>query len=127
MSKSLHSHLSRRERQIMDVLFEQGEASAQDVLDKMPNPPGYSSVRVMLRILEEKGHVRHRKDGRKFVYTPTVAPEKAEKSALKHVLHTFFGGSAPRAMAALLDTEDLTQADLDTLANLIEKKKQEEG
>ena len=119
--------LSRRERQIMDILYRQGKASANDVRDAMPDAPSYSAVRAMLRVLEEKGHVKHQEEGMKYVYTPVVAPRKAKRSAVKHVLDTFFEGSAEQAVAALLDVAsgNLTPEELDRMAALIEKAKQE--
>jgi len=121
------SSLSRRERQIMDVLFRLGEATAADVLEGLPDPPSYSAVRALLRILEEKGQISHTQDGPRYVYRPTVAPEKASRSALRHVLRTFFDGSAEQAVAALLDEAggDLSDAELDRLASLIDQARQE--
>ncbi len=121
------SSLSRRERQIMDVLFRLGEATAADVLEGLPDPPSYSAVRALLRILEEKGQITHTQDGPRYVYRPTVAPEKASRSALRHVLRTFFDGSAEQAVAALLDEAggDLSDAELDRLASLIDQARQE--
>src|ERR687885_1286832 len=92
--------LSRRERQIMDFLFKHGKATVAEVLGGIPDPPSYSAVRAMLRTLEEKGHVTHEEDGRAYVYRPTVAREQARRSALKHMLSTFFGGSTEQAAAA---------------------------
>ena len=113
MSPSHPRHLSKRERQIMDVLYGAGRATAADVRARMPEPPSYSAVRTLLRILEEKGHVRHEQDGIRYVYVPTVTPAKAQRSALKHLIDTFFGGSAARGMAALVELsggeEDLRQ------------------
>ena len=122
-----HSSLSRRERQIMDVLFRLGEATAADVLEGLPDPPSYSAVRALLRILEEKGQISHTQDGPRYVYRPTVAPEKASRSALRHVLRTFFDDSAEQAVAALLDEAggDLSDAELDRLASLIDQARQE--
>ncbi|MEP0548990.1 MAG: BlaI/MecI/CopY family transcriptional regulator [Rhodothermales bacterium] len=119
--------LSRRERQIMDIVYQLGEATAAEVMDGMPNPPSYSAVRAMLRILEEKGHLTHTKDGPRYVYQPTVAPEKARKTALRHVVRTFFDGSAEQAVAALLDTEgrDFSDDELNRLATLIEHARRE--
>lgn len=119
--------LSRRERQIMDILYRQGKASANDVRDAMPDAPSYSAVRAMLRVLEEKGHVKHQEEGMKYVYSPVVAAGKAKRSAVKHVLETFFDGSAEQAVAALLDVSSskLTREELDRMAALIEKAKQE--
>src|SRR5690348_11846599 len=96
-------HLSRRERQIMDALYQAGRATAAEIRAAMPDPPSYSAVRTMLRILEEKGHVRHNLEGPRFVYIPTIARDKAKRSALKHVVNTFFDGSASQVMAALFE------------------------
>ena len=111
----------------MDVLFRLGEATGAEVLEGLPDPPSYSAVRAQLRILEDKGQVTHTQDGPRYVYRPTVAPEKARRSALRHVLTTFFDGSAERAVAALLDDADtdLSDAELDRLASLIEHARQE--
>ncbi len=120
-------HLSRRERQIMDILYQRGRASAAEVRQDLPNRPGYSAVRAMLRVLEEKGHVRHEEEALRYVYLPTVPREKAKRSALKHMLNTFFDGSAEQAVAALLDvsTAKLSPEELDRLSQLIEKAKKE--
>ena len=119
--------LSRRERQIMDILYQRGKASASEVREAMPDAPSYSAVRAMLRVLEEKGHARHVEEGLKYVYVPVVAREKAKKSAVKHVLDTFFAGSPEQIVAALLDVsaEKLTREELDRMADLIEKAKRE--
>jgi BlaI family penicillinase repressor len=119
--------LSRRERQIMDILYRSGKASASDVLNAMPDPPSYSAVRAMLRVLEEKGHVKHQEEGLKYVFTPVVAPDKAKRSAVKHVMETFFNGSAEQIVAALLDVSSskLTRGELDRMAEMIEKAKKE--
>src|ERR1700691_3676929 len=92
--------LSRRERQIMDILYQRGKSSASEVLEAMPDAPGYSAVRAMLRVLEEKGHVRHQAEGLKYVYVPTVARDKAKRSAVKHLLDTFFKDAPGRVVAA---------------------------
>lgn len=115
--------LSRRERQIMDVLHRQGRASAADIEAALPDAPSYSAVRAHLRTLEEKGHVRHETEQLRYVYYPTVSPERARKSAVRHLVETFFGGSSTDAMAALLDPKSakLPKADLDRLARLIEE------
>jgi BlaI family transcriptional regulator, penicillinase repressor len=117
-----HRDLSRRERQILDILYERGEATAADVQAALPEPPSYSAVRALLRILEEKGHVRHKQDGPRYVYLPTVARDNAKKSALRHMLKTFFDGSAEQAISALLDesSSKLSPAELDRLARLID-------
>src|SRR4026209_1443445 len=121
MADALTTQLSRRERQIMDVVYRNGRVTAAEVLAELPEPPGYSAVRAMLRILEEKGHVRHEQDGPRYVYLPTVAPERAKKTALRHVLQTFFNGSAEQALSALLDESDtrLSEHELDRLARVI--------
>ena len=102
MAKALFGNLSRRERQIMDLLFQRGRATAAEVQEGLPEAPSYSAVRALLRILEEKGHVRHEQDGPRYVYVPKADRERARQSALKHVVQTFFDGSAEQAMAALL-------------------------
>src|SRR5690349_12362284 len=115
-------HLSRRERQILDILYQHGRASAADVQQALPDPPSYSAVRAMLRILEDKGHIRHEQDGPRYVYRPTIARDNAKRSALRHILQTFFDGSAEQAISALLDesSSKLSPAELDRLARLID-------
>ncbi len=115
--------LSRRERQILDILYQRGKASAADVLAAMEDPPSYSAVRAMLRILEEKGHVRHETEDLKYVYAPTVPRDKAKRSAVKHLLETFFAGSPEQAMAALLDVSSrrLTREELDRMSRMIDE------
>lgn len=127
MPKTTLAALSRRERQIMDVLFERGRATAADVREAIADPPSYSAVRALLRILEDKGHVRHDQDGPRYVYIPRHDREKARRSALRHVVQTFFEGSAGQAMTALLDgdAERLTSAELDRMAALIERARKE--
>ena len=117
-----HRDLSRRERQILDILYERGQATAAEVQAALPEPPSYSAVRALLRILEEKGHVRHQQDGPRYVYLPTLARDNAKRSALRHVLKTFFDGSAEQAISALLDdgSSRLSPAELDRLARLID-------
>jgi predicted transcriptional regulator len=119
--------LSRRERQIMDILYQRGKASASDVREAMEAAPGYSAVRAMLRVLEEKGHVRHQAEGLKYVYVPVVARDKAKRSAVKHVMETFFNGSAEQIVAALLDVSStrLTREELDRMSEMIEQAKRE--
>ena len=120
--------LSRRERQIMDILYRQGKCSASEVREAMPHAPSYSAVRALLRILEEKGHLNHQEEGLKYVYTPTVARDKAKRSAVKHLLDTFFNGSPEQIMAALLDVSStrLTRDELDRMSAMIEKAKEKE-
>src|ERR1051325_9809248 len=119
--------LSRRERQIMDILYQYGKASASEVRELMEGAPGYSAVRAMLRVLEEKGHVKHEAEGLKYVYVPTVARDKAKRSAVKHLLDTFFNGSPEQIVAALLDVSspDLTREELDRMAEMIDKARKE--
>lgn len=119
--------LSRRERQIMDILYQRGKASASDVREAMTDPPSYSAVRTLLRVLEDKGHVKHENEGLKYVYMPTVAQEKAKRFAMRHLLDTFFKGSPEQAVAALLDVSStrLTCEELDRMAKMIERAKKE--
>jgi len=119
--------LSRRERQIMDLLFQRGKASVGEVMDGIPDPPGYSAVRATLRTLEQKGRVTHEEDGRAYIYRPTLRRDAARKSALTHVLKTFFDNSAEQAVAALLDLKGprLSEAQLDRVSRLIENAKKE--
>ena len=119
--------LSRRERQILEILYRRGKASASDVREAMDDAPSYSAVRTLLRVLEEKGHVKHRAEGLKYVYVPVVARDKAKRTAVKHVLDTFFAGSPEQIVAALLDVSstDLTRAELDRMAAMIEKARKE--
>jgi BlaI family penicillinase repressor len=120
-------NLSRRERQIMDVLFQRGEASASDVQEGMPDAPSYSAVRAHLRTLEEKGHVRHEAKGLRYVYVPTIRQGAARRNAVRHLLDTFFSGSPEKLMAALLDggSAKLDQKELSRLSEMIEKARQE--
>lgn len=118
-------HLSRRERQIMDVVYQRGRVTAAEVLDALPDPPSYSAVRALLRVLEEKGHLRHRRDGARYVFLPTVPRETARRSALARVVRTFFGGSTQAAVAALIDQSSLSDTDLDRLRDLIDRARQE--
>jgi predicted transcriptional regulator len=119
--------LARRERQIMDILYQRGKSSASEVRAAMPAAPGYSAVRAMLRILEEKGHVVHRAEGLKYVYLPTVTRDKAKRSAVKHLVDTFFKDAPEQVVAALLDVSStrLTLAELDRMAEIIERARKE--
>jgi BlaI family transcriptional regulator, penicillinase repressor len=119
--------LSRREREIMDVLYSLGTASAGEVHRRIPSPPSYSAVRATLRVLEDKGMLKHEHDGKRYIYRPTLDPRKARRSAVDHLLNTFFDGSAAGAAMALLETPgaDLTDEDLDRLAALIERARKE--
>lgn len=111
----------------MDVLFRHGRATAAEVQAQLPDPPSYSAVRAMLRILETKGHTRHEQDGPRYVYVPTLARNKAKRSALKHLLNTFFEGSAEQVVAALLEVsgDELSEADLTKLRRLIDDARDE--
>ena len=120
-------NLSRRERQIMDIVYEMKEVSALQVLERLPAPPGYSAVRALLRVLEQKGHLAHRQDGPRYIYAPLLPREKARRSALSHLKQTFFDGSTEDVVAALLDiSEDsLSEDDYRRLTGLIEKARKE--
>jgi len=119
--------LSRRERQIMDIIYEMKEATALQVLERLPSPPSYSAVRALLRVLEDKGHLLHRPDGPRYVYLPRLAKDKARKSALAHLKRTFFDGSTADVVAALLDMseDDLSDEDYARLAALIDRARKE--
>jgi len=121
------ANLSRRERQIMEVLYRRGSASAGEVLAAIADPPSYSAVRAMLRVLENKGHVRHVAEGTRYVYQPTLPRERAGRPALASVLETFFEGSREKVVAELLDLSraDLSDEELDRLSRLIEKARME--
>src|SRR3954469_19728242 len=120
------AQLSRRERQIMDVIYRRGRATAAEVLEDIPDPPGYSAVRAMLRLLEIKGHIRHEQDGPRYVFLPVVNRDRARRSALTHVVRTFFDGSATEAVAALLnDGGKLSDAELDRLSAMIDEAREE--
>jgi predicted transcriptional regulator len=117
--------LSRRERQIMDVIYARGQATAAEVAVALPDPPSYSAVRTHLRILEEKGHLKHHEDGPRYVFVPVVPRDRARRSALKSLVRTFFDGSAAQAAAALLDQAKLSDEDVERLSTLIEKARKE--
>lgn len=119
--------LSRRERQIMDILYQRGKSSATEVREAMPDAPSYSAVRAMLRVLEDKGHVRHQAEGLKYVYLPTVTREKAKRSAVKHLLDTFFHDSPEQVVAALLDVSStrVTREELNRMSEMIDNARKE--
>ncbi len=121
--------LSRRERQIMDVLYRAGKATAAAVQEAIPQAPGYSAVRALLRILEEKGHVRHKEEDGRYVYSPVVRAEAAKRSAMRHLMDTFFDGSPERMVVSLLDgsAARLSPEELDRIAGVIEQARREEG
>ena len=127
MRKDGHRNLSRRERQIMDILYQRGRASASDIHQGMPDPPTYSAVRAKLRVLEEKGHIRHEEEALRYVYVPTVARDSARRSALRHMLATFFENSVEQAVAALVDVSsaNLSREELDRISRLIDEAKKE--
>ncbi len=125
--KPAPAQLSRRERQILDVLYERGASTAAEIQAGIPDSPSYSAVRALLRILEDKGHIKHQERGTRYVYEPKVSRDKARRSALAHMIQTFFDGSAEQAMTALLDTSaaELSREELDRLAELIAKARKE--
>jgi len=127
MAKKSHINLSRRERQIMDVIYRLGRASVADVMGELPDPPSYSAVRALLRVLEEKGHLKHKKEGARYIYLPTRPRHNAGRSALRRILQTFYDGSTEKAVAALLDASDskLSPEELDRLSRLIEEARRE--
>lgn len=127
MARKKTHELGRRERQILDVIFKLGEASVADVLEQLPDPPAYDSVRTMIRVLESKGLLRHRREGTKYVYRPTQSHKSASKSALSHLMNTFFRGSASDTVAAVFDlaSDDLDEAELAQLERLIERARKE--
>jgi predicted transcriptional regulator len=128
MPKSQHRSLSRRERQMMDILYRRGRATAAEIHQALPDPPTYSAVRAKLRVLEEKGHVRHVEEALRYVYLPTVARDTARKSALRHLVSTFFEGSVERTVAALIDLSaaNLAKEDLNRISELIERARKEQ-
>lgn len=121
--RSKPAELGGRERQIMDVIYSMGEASVGDVCQRLPNPPSYSAVRTMIRLLESKGLLRHRSEGNKYIYRPTQSRETASRRALRHVMTTFFGGSAPDTVAALFENEKLSEDDLIRIEAIINEAK----
>lgn len=127
MNKQADRNLSRRERQIMDILFSRGRATAAEIHEELPDRPTYSAVRAKLRVLEEKGHVRHEAEDLRYVYLPTVRRETARRSALKHLVQTFFEGSVEQTVAALIDgaSSSLSSEELDRIARLVEQARQE--
>jgi BlaI family transcriptional regulator, penicillinase repressor len=130
MAKTPHLNLTRRERQIMDILYRLGRGTAGEVLADLPGAPSYSTVRAQLRVLEEKGHVRHEEMGLRYVYVPIVPRHEVRQSALRHLVDTFFEGSTQKVVAALLGSEGskVSQEDLDRIAELVEKaRKTREG
>jgi len=127
MATSLLTVLTRRERHIMDILFRLGRATAEEVMKELSGKPSYSTVRTQLRVLEEKGHVRHEEHGRRYVYMPVVRRDAVRRSALRHVVDTFFGGSVEKVVAALLGGEAarVSVAELDRIVDLVAKAKKD--
>lgn len=127
MTAKPKSDLSRRERQIMDIIYEAGEATAAEVKEQLPDPPSNSSVRKTLSILEEKGHVKHEMRGPRYVFMPTLSRDKAKRAALKHIMRTFFENSAEEVMAALmgLSGRELTDEEYDRLVEMIDRARRE--
>jgi predicted transcriptional regulator len=127
MVHTLHAVLSRRERQIIDILYRRGRATAAEVMEDLPGRPSYSTVRTQLRVLEEKGHVHHEDDGQRYVYSPAAPRGTVRRSALKHLVETFYEGSVEQAVAALLggDGARLTTEQLDRIEDLIRKARKE--
>src|SRR5712692_507184 len=126
-SQPVHAVLSRRERQIMDILYRRGRATANEVMDDLSGDPSYSTVRTQLRVLESKGHVRHEEEGLRYVYTPALPRHAARKSALRHLVETFFDGSTEKVVGALLGGEGarLSEGELDRIAEIVAKAKKE--
>jgi predicted transcriptional regulator len=129
MSKSLHTVLSRRERQIMDILYRRGRATAAEVMGELSGSPSYSTVRTQLRVLEDKGHVRHEEVGLRYVFEPTRPRHAVRKSALRNLVDTFYEGSTEKVVAALLGGEGrrLTDAEIERIQSLVEKARVERG
>jgi predicted transcriptional regulator len=123
MSKT--NTLTRREREIMDILHRRRKATAHEVLEGLADPPSYSAVRALLRLLEDRGHIKHTVDGQRYVYAPAVTRGDARKSALSHLLKTFFAGSVEEAVAALVDRSKLSREELDRLSDIIDRAKKE--
>ena len=123
MAKPIHTNLTRRERQIMDILYRRGRATASEVMQDLTGEPNYSTVRTQLRVLEEKGHVKHEEIGLRYVYSPTVPRSTVRQSALRHLIDTFYDGSTEKVVAALLGVEGsrLSQEELDRIASLVDK------
>ena len=127
MSDATLAGLSRRERQIMEIVYRRGKATAAEVLDELPDPPTYSAVRAALRLLEEKGTLRHEMDGKRYVYAPTTPRSRARSSALRDVVRNFFGGSTEQVVNALLEEQKPSAAELERLAKLIDAARREEA
>lgn len=127
--KAKLQHLSRRERQIMDIVYRRGHVTTHEVLAELPDPPSYSAVRAALRVLEDKGQLRHIQDGPRYVYAPTLARNRAGLSALSHLVDTFFRGSAAETISTLLELRgaELSEDDLDQLTQRIEQAREDQA
>jgi len=127
MKNKLITHLSRRERQIMDAIYQKGEATVAEVREFLPSPPSYSSVRALLTVLENKGYLKHKEEGRRYIYYPTIALDRVKRSALKHLMETFFEDSAEGVIAALLDIRgvELSDEEWERITRMIEEAKKE--
>ena|SRR6185436_11009216 len=127
MTRTRTTQLTRREREIMDILHRRGRASAHEVLEDLAEPPSYSAVRALLRLLEERGHVRHVQEGLRYVYLPAQGRTDARRSAVTHLVRTFFGGSVEQAVAALVDSSrsKLSREELERIAELVDRAKKE--
>ena len=123
MPEEIYDDLSKRERQIMDIIHRLGEASVGEVIEELSNPPGYNSIRMLMNILEEKGHLKHRNEKNKYFYSATLQKEVVKKSALNHLLSTYFNRSVPEVMSTLLSQKKISAAELEELSNLIKKAK----
>ena len=124
MNRLERNQLSRRERQIIEILYRLGQATAKEVQDELPDPPSYSAVRALLATLENKEMARHSKEGRRYVYKPSITPKKAKRTALSHLLDTFFEGNPENLVASLLDPSDqqLSKQEIDSIRDLLKKK-----
>ena len=127
MGKNPGSDLGKRERQIMEIVYRRGRATASEVLADLADPPTYSTVRAMLRYLEDKGQLRHEQDGPRYVYLPTAPADEVRGSAMSHVVRTFFAGSVSQAVAALLESKPLSRDEYERLSRLLDQAFDEEG
>jgi predicted transcriptional regulator len=127
MGKNPGSDLGKRERQIMEIVYRRGRATASEVLADLADPPTYSTVRAMLRYLEDKGHLRHEQEGPRYVYLPTAPADEVRGSAMSHVVRTFFAGSVSQAVAALLESKPLSRDEYERLSRLLDQAFDEEG
>jgi predicted transcriptional regulator len=125
--EKLHIRLSRRERQIMDALYRRGRATAMEVVEDLPDPPSYTAVRTLLRIMEDKGHIRHTQEGSRYIYQPCLSRKKARRSVLDSVIRNFFEGSRQKLFAALLDggSGKLSRDELNSLSELVDQARKE--